>query len=263
MRWQALLGVLVLSWLLPPAVLAQAEPSWVRGFPQRLTPQCDWYVALWSDGTYAATPWRCEPGVVIIEQVQREGVTTELSRSSGGYPQLAANGCVEYVTAWSDGSFSWVPFSCPPGVSYRKSQAGLLDPAIDRRELRLAPEPPREPGQLYRAASIEFAPQCGFTLVKIAVVDANGQPLNGVRATVDWNDRQGPLIVTKPTGDFGFPPGWTDASLSGRGMVIGQWRLWLIDAAGARLSDIVSFETNNDCESPNAKQIVIVTFRAL
>ena len=69
--------------------------------------------------------------------------------------------------------------------------------------------------------------------------------------------------MTKPTSDFGFPPGWTDTSLSGRGMVIGQWRLWLIDAAGTRLSDVVSFETYNDCESLNAKQIVTVTFQSL
>lgn len=40
--------------------------------------------------------------------------------ASRGYPQLAANGCTEYVTQWSDGSYTWVPFDCPPGVVYVK-----------------------------------------------------------------------------------------------------------------------------------------------
>jgi hypothetical protein len=242
---------------------AQAEPVWVRGFPQRLTPRCDWYVALWSDGSYSATPWGCEPGISVVERVVRDGATVELSRSTGGYSQIAANGCTEYVTTWSDGSLSWLPVSCPPGVSYPKSQAGNLDPSIERVEVGAAAPPALEPGQLFRAADLRFDPQCGFTLVKIAVVDSNGQPLNGIRAMLDWNERQGPPILTNPSGATGYEPGWTDASLSGRGMVIGIWRAWLVDAAGARISDVVGFETNNDCETGNAKQIVTITFRAV
>lgn len=264
MRWLMLLGVLSVA-LLPEAAAAQTEAVWVRGFPQRLTPQCDWYVALWSDGSYSATPFRCEPGVVVVERLVREGVVIELSRSSRTYPQVAANGCIEYVTLWSDGSASWVPVSCPPGVSYFKSQAGLLDPAIERIEVVAEPRAPLEPGQRFQSAEVTFAPQCGFTLVRLAVVDATGQPLNGQRVQIDWNGRlpDQPMIVTNPTGAPGYEPGWTDASLSGRGMVIGQWRAWMIGADGARISDVVAFETNNDCETANAKQIVTITFRAV
>lgn len=262
MNWRLFL-VAFLVGLVPATAYAQAEVTWVRGFPQRLTPQCDWYVALWSDGSYSATPWRCDPGVAISERMVRDGAAVELSRSVAGYPQTNGDGCVEYVTNWSDGSISWVPVSCPPGVSYTKAQAGVLDPSIERIEVSTQPVAPLEPGQLFRSAGVAFAPQCGFTLVKIAVLDGAGQPLNGQRAVVDWTDRQGPQIVTTPTGATGFEPGWTDASLSGRGMVIGQWRLWLIDAGGTRVSDVVAFDTNNDCETPNAKQIVTITFRGV
>ncbi|MCS6800700.1 MAG: hypothetical protein RMM58_09815 [Chloroflexota bacterium] len=267
MRWPILFSMLaaLLFPAAPPSAAAQSEAVWVRGFPQRLTPQCEWYVALWSDGSYSATPFRCEPGIVIVERVVRDGITVELSRSSRSYPQLTVNGCVEYVTLWSDGSASWVPVSCPPGVTYFKSQAGLLDPAIERVELALEPAQPLEPGQRYRSSSIAFAPQCGFTLVRLAVVDAGGQPINGERIQIDWDGRlpDQPMIITNPTGAAGYEPGWTDASLSGRGMVIGRWRAWMIDGSGVRVSDIVTFETNNDCESPQAKQIVTITFRRI
>ncbi|GIW06799.1 MAG: hypothetical protein KatS3mg060_1604 [Dehalococcoidia bacterium] len=264
MRWFVVLG-LVAAVVFPAVAAAQSEIVWVRGFPQRLTPQCDWYVALWSDGSYSATPFRCDPGVAIAERVVRDGTVVELSRSSAGYPQTASNGCVEYVTIWSDGSASWVPVSCPPGVSYLKAQAGVLDPAIERIEVPTQPATPLEPGQVYRSVDVSFAPQCGFTLVRLAVLDGNGQPVNGQRVQIDWNGRLAdqPMIITNPTGSPGYEPGWTDASLSGRGMVIGQWRAWLIDAVGARISDIVAFETNNDCETTNAKQIVTITFRSV
>jgi hypothetical protein len=268
MRWwmkSTLALVLLAAFLLPAKVRAQGDVVWVRGFPQRLTPQCDWYVALWSDGSYSATPYRCDPGIAIAERVVRDGAVVELSRSRDGYPQIAANGCIEYVTLWSDGSASWTPVSCPPGVAYLKSQAGVLDPAIERVEVSSQPVAPLELGQLYRSVGVAFAPQCGFTLVRLAVLDANGQPVNGQRVQLDWNGRlpDQPMIVTNPTGATGYEPGWTDASLSGRGMVIGQWRAWMIDATGARISDVVPFETNNDCETANAKQIVTITFRSV
>ncbi len=69
------------------------------------------FVAQWSDGTYSGTPWDCGPGTI----AQRGDLT-----ATRGYPQIAANRCVEYVTQWSDGSYTWVPFECPPGVTYFK-----------------------------------------------------------------------------------------------------------------------------------------------
>lgn len=33
-----------------------------------------------------------------------------------GYPQRAANGCVEYVAAWSDGTYTTTPLTCPDGA---------------------------------------------------------------------------------------------------------------------------------------------------
>jgi hypothetical protein len=32
------------------------------------------------------------------------------------YPQHAWNGCLEYVAQWNDGSYTVVPWICPPGV---------------------------------------------------------------------------------------------------------------------------------------------------
>ncbi|HEX2173123.1 MAG TPA: hypothetical protein VHL09_11845 [Dehalococcoidia bacterium] len=40
-----------------------------------------------------------------------------------GYPQEGTSGCVEYVTQWSDGSFTWTPWACPPGVVARTETA--------------------------------------------------------------------------------------------------------------------------------------------
>ncbi len=101
----------------PPA----GQLGWVRGYPSRGNPQfnmtagCVYYVAQWSDGTYTSTPWDCNPGVVA-----RDGNRT----ASRGYPQIARNGCTEYVTEWADNrgnkSWTWVPFSCPSGVWYPK-----------------------------------------------------------------------------------------------------------------------------------------------
>jgi hypothetical protein len=99
--------------------------------------------------------------------------------------------------------------------------------------------------------------------MKVYVMDAFGNPLNGVQTHVEWNNMVDPPIITNPTGKPGsYDPGWTDASLSGRGMVIGTYRVWVIDGNGNRISDVVQFDTNNDCTSPNAKQIVTVTFQA-
>src|SRR5439155_17818843 len=35
----------------------------------------------------------------------------------GTYPQVLAGGCVHYVAAWSDGTFTSTPRLCPPGVA--------------------------------------------------------------------------------------------------------------------------------------------------
>ena len=37
-----------------------------------------------------------------------------------GYPQRAANGCVEYVAQWSDGSYTSTPWSCAPGTVFQR-----------------------------------------------------------------------------------------------------------------------------------------------
>ena len=34
-----------------------------------------------------------------------------------GYPQFFGDGCLYYVAAWSDGSYTWTAWQCPPGVA--------------------------------------------------------------------------------------------------------------------------------------------------
>ena len=73
-------------------------------------------------------PVGVEPGAEASPVAAPLPVLTPIGGSAGavtwarGYPQLAANGCVEYVAQWSDGSYTWVPFSCPPGVTYFKPE---------------------------------------------------------------------------------------------------------------------------------------------
>ena len=59
-----------------------------------------------------------------------------------GYSQQAANGCVEIVSRWDDGSYSWIPFTCPSGISYPKS----LSNGVNSYTLApsLAGPPPRD-----------------------------------------------------------------------------------------------------------------------
>src|SRR5947209_11790384 len=47
-------------------------------------------------------------------------VTTEAQVATvwiGTYPQVFADGCVHYVAAWSDGTYTATPPACPPGVA--------------------------------------------------------------------------------------------------------------------------------------------------
>lgn len=113
-----LLAFVIALVFLVPASQASAQnvnATWVRGYPERVTSGCVWYVAQWSDGAYSASPWQCDPGSVAR--------LTSGATATSGYPQRAANGCIEYVTQWSDRSYTWVPVSCPAGVSYFRYQA--------------------------------------------------------------------------------------------------------------------------------------------
>lgn len=97
-----------------PAANAQIPATWIRTYPERTQPACTWIIAAWSDGSFSASAWECDPG--------RAAVRADGARASRGYPQTAENGCTEYVSQWSDNSYSWVPYTCPAGVVYLKSR---------------------------------------------------------------------------------------------------------------------------------------------
>jgi hypothetical protein len=108
------------------AVSAQNSVIWIRSYPQQVISHCISYVAEWSDGTFSQTPWQCDPGFrsTIIYKLP-DGTVEKTIEASPGYSQMASNGCIEYVTAWSDGTYTLVPFSCPPGVVYVKPAQSL------------------------------------------------------------------------------------------------------------------------------------------
>jgi hypothetical protein len=122
--------------------------------------------------------------------------------------------------------------------------------------------PPPAPAPPYHGVGVSYSANCGLTQLKVSVVDLTGAPLNGIRAHVEWDGIVDPPIVTNPTGSLGYPAGWTDAILNAAGMTANTWRTWLIDDSGNRISDIVTFQTNTDCTSPDARQIPVVAFQA-
>lgn len=264
-------------------VHAQATPNWVKGYPQAAANGCVDYVAQWSDNTWTSVPWTCPAGVIPV----RPGTNATAVSS---FPQMNGANCTEYVVIWSDQGTTWVPFECPPGMFYPKPvwlvpeaqgpipvDPGIGEPVNPGQPVLPVPVVPGMPGQPvqpapvdpnlpFRSTGLLYERNCGFTLLKIKVVDVSGNPLNGVIAKIEWDGMQPGQnpIVTNPTGRPGsYEPGWTDASLSGRGIISGVWRVWIVDPTGAnRLSDVVGFVTNNDCETADGKQIVTVTFQA-
>lgn len=250
---------------------AQIPAVWLRTYPEQTQPACTWAIAAWSDGTFSASPNECDPGQAPLRADGARGVQ--------GFSQVADNGCTETVTLWSDNSYSWVPFTCPSGAVYLKAQSRGVQPLTAGGPVQIQPigppagpplpvappvilPPPPPPGPPFHAVGVGYGRNCGLTQLKVSVRDGVGNPLNGIRARVEWDGIVDPPITTNPTGYTGYPAGWTDAILNGSGMTANTWRTWLVDDAGNRISDVATFQTNTDCAGPDARQITEVTFQA-
>lgn len=123
MMLRLLAFVMAIAWLLPAsqASAQRFDPMFTRSYPERMSSGCVWVTVVWSDGSFESTLWECGSGIDDYEYLTLNG---EYVRARGGYPQIAGNGCTEYVTKWEGGPYTWIPASCPAGVAYLKSQSG-------------------------------------------------------------------------------------------------------------------------------------------
>jgi hypothetical protein len=91
----------------------------------------------------------------------------------------------------------------------------------------------------------------------VYVKNAQGQAVNGLIARIEWADQK---LESNPTGKPGsYDPGWTDIILR-NGTVQNGWRVSLYEN-GQLVGGPVDVQTTDDCKSPDAKQIINVTFK--
>lgn len=98
----------------------------------------------------------------------------------------------------------------------------------------------------YTFSGVAWEPNCGLTQARLSVLDAEVRPVNGVLFHIETED--GTWSATSfPTGQEGYQAGWTDFYLKGEPEAA-VWKLWVVDSAGNRLSDVAWFATDTaDC----------------